>query len=177
MVNTQTLLFLKAVEIGVLMGMLYDLLRILRKIIWHPNTLVQLEDFLYWISCACFSFLLLYKYNYSEIRPYVFLGMLSGAVFYFATFSVVFMKVATWAIDCVKRFLRYVIHILSIPVRWVIGVLIIPFRFLKKQYGHLKMFAKYQEHKVRRKFYQQQADFLTSRRLRMINKYLQEDKK
>ena len=102
MVSSQSMLFLASVEIGVLMGVLFDLIRIFRKILKHPNFLVQIEDMLYWIICALLGFYRLYICNYAAIRPYICIGIILGAVFYLLTFSIIFMKIATAIIKYVK---------------------------------------------------------------------------
>lgn len=160
-VNSQTLLFLTCIEIGVIMGMFYDLIRILRKIIPHPNWLIQVEDTLYWISGALIGFAILYMHNYGQIRFFVFLGMLSGAVLYLCTFSIVFMKFATWLIDLMKRVFRYVIHIVSIPLLWIINLIKIPVRGIKMLYKHLNTYRKRQVKKLNRKLYYKNADIRT----------------
>ena len=45
-VSSQAILFITSVEIGILMGVLFDLIRIFRKLLKHPNFLVQVEDML-----------------------------------------------------------------------------------------------------------------------------------
>lgn len=75
-VNDQALLFITCIEIGVIIGMFFDIIRILRKLIKHPDFLVQIEDALYWVICALIGFYMLYVNNYGAIRPFVFIGIL-----------------------------------------------------------------------------------------------------
>lgn len=157
-VNTQTVLFLNCILIGVIMGMLYDLIRIFRKIIPHPNWSVQVEDTIYWICCALIGFAILYMHNYGQIRFFVFIGIILGAILYFCTFSIVFMKFATWLIEVIKHILRTLIHIISIPIKWIINVIKIPLRMLKRVGIRLDNKRKWQMKKVQRKLYFKNAD-------------------
>ena len=133
-VNSQALLFITSVEIGILMGILYDLIRISRKIVKHPNFLVQIEDMLYWIVCGLIGFYMLYITNYAAIRPFIFIGMILGAIFYFTTFSIVFMKIATIVINYIKELLKKVFRLLLIPTRGVIHFILIPLKYISQKY-------------------------------------------
>lgn len=157
-VNSQTLLFLTCIEIGIIMGMFYDLIRILRKIIPHPNWLIQIEDTLYWVSGALIGFAILYMHNYGQIRVFVFLGMLLGGIFYLCTFSIVFMKFATWLIDLIKQIVKYIIHIVSIPLLWVINLIKIPLRGMQLLFKQFSTYRKRQIKKLNRKLYYKSAD-------------------
>lgn len=170
MVGTQTMLFLKCIEIGILMGMIYDLIRIFRKIIPHPNFLVQIEDSLYWIICALIGFGMLYMHNYGEIRFFVFIGIILGAVFYFATFSIIFMKIATYIIDLVKKFIHFLIHIISIPINWCIKMIMIPIRLVERKLIKLKQKQKMRTRKLKRKWYHKKAEIKTELRIRKKKK-------
>lgn len=158
-VTTQTSLFLISIEIGIVLGMLYDLIRIFRKIIKHVVWLVQIEDIVYWISCAFIGFGILYVHNYSQIRFFVFIGMALGALFYFCTFSLLFMKIATWLIEVVKKIIRYIVNLISIPIKLFIKLIKIPIRGIL---GLLNLVQAYQKMKIRefkRKLYYKQSDF------------------
>ncbi len=163
--QAQTILFLTSIFTGVVMGALFDLLRIFRKMIKHPNFLVQIEDMLYWIACGFLGFYLFYVCNYADIRPYIFIGIILGALFYFSTFSIVFMKIATAVILFVKKLLHKVFNILMIPVRKLIGLMKIPVRYAKNQTKKAKYNAKVGIRNIERKNYEKAAD-------KRVDKYL-----
>lgn len=158
-VSTQTLLFITCILIGVIMGMLYDLIRIFRKIIPHSNWIVQIEDTIYWIICALIGFAILYMHNYGQIRFFVFIGIILGSIFYLCTFSIIFMKFATWLIDVIKHIIRTLIHILSIPIRWIISIIKIPIRIITQLTRRWNKYRKWQLKKVQRKVYFKKSDF------------------
>lgn len=74
--------FLISIVCGILMLIVYDILRILRRVIKHPGYLVALEDLLFWISGSFFIFTMIYKENYGILRSFSILGMVLGMVFY-----------------------------------------------------------------------------------------------
>lgn len=167
-VNTQLQLFLYAIAMGVLLGMIYDLTRIFRKAIKHPNFFVQIEDGLYWVICALLMFAILYMHNYGQVRSFMFLGMVLGAMFYFLTFSIIFMKIAVWCIDLIKRTIRWLIHIISIPIKMLIHIISIPLTYLRVQMIKARVFQKRKQHKRRRKRYYEQADRKTEKKLHQL---------
>ncbi|OON97540.1 MAG: hypothetical protein ATN36_03015 [Epulopiscium sp. Nele67-Bin005] len=123
LVNVQGALFIECLKVGIMMGMVYDLIRIFRKLVYHFDWLVHLEDLLYWVGCSFLGFGMLYMHNYAEIRLFAFLGIAIGAVGYFVTLSVIFMKIATKCIEILRQIVSYIIHIALIPVKWTIKVL------------------------------------------------------
>lgn len=162
-VSSQALLFITSIEIGIIMGMIFDLIRVTRKIVKAPNFLVQVEDLLYWIVCGLIGFYILYVTNYAEIRPFIFVGMILGAVFYFATFSIIFMKAATAVINYVKALLKRLWQLFLIPVRWCVKTIKRPINYAKKQIALEKEKQRIESRKKRRVKYQQEADKLTEK--------------
>lgn len=169
-VNTQTLLFLKSIQIGILFAVIYDLVRIFRKIIPHPNWLVQLEDSLYWLACAFIGFGILYIHNYGDIRLFIFLGMILGAVFYLLTLSIIFMRIATYIIELLRSIITYIVRIVSIPVKWCIGLLKIPVKIMYAYCNYLKAESNRKKKKMKQKYYYQQADKQTQKYIEKYSK-------
>ena len=156
-INEQAFLFLTCVQTGIIMGMLYDLIRILRKIIHHPNWLVQIEDLLYWITCGCFAFIMVYWENYGQIRVFIFIGILIGAILYFCTASILFMKVATWTIYWTKKVLKKIISFVLIPIKCIIVIMNIPYRYVWRAYDGARKYKRSQIRKARNKWRRRRA--------------------
>ena len=158
LVTAHTLLFLTSIQIGILMGVVFDIIRIFRKIIKHPNFFVQIEDMLFWVSCAFMSFYMLYICNYAAIRPFVFIGIILGAIFYFISFSSWFMKLATIIIDYVKNLIKRVVMYLIKPIKRLINFLAWPLRYLKLQYRKFRWLLKIKYRRWLRIKYEQKMD-------------------
>ncbi|MDF2613237.1 MAG: Spore cortex biosynthesis protein YabQ-like protein [Clostridia bacterium] len=135
------------------MGALFDLIRISRKIIKHANFLVQAEDLIYWIICALVGFYMLYINNYAAIRPFVFIGILLGALLYFASFSIIFMKIATAVIHYVRALIKHLIRFLGIPAKWLIRLIKIPLKYFYTKYDQVHNYKKRKLRKLSRKWY------------------------
>lgn len=115
--HNQAILFLITVVAGLLFGLLYDGVRILRLVGRHPNWLIQVEDFLYWLTVIFFMFLFLLHENYGEIRFFVIFGSLLGMLFYFLTISKPIMSISEAVIRIVKYILFLFLRIVFTPFR------------------------------------------------------------
>lgn len=164
-VSSQALIFITSIEVGIVMGMIFDLVRVVRKIVKHPNFLVQVEDLLYWIACGLIGFYMLYVSNYANIRPFVFMGIVLGAIFYFATFSILFMKAATAVINYVKALLKRLWQLCLIPLRWIVRMIKRPINYINKQAEILREKKRIEHRKKLRVKYQENADKQTEKYL------------
>lgn len=91
-INQEISMFLEAAYYGMLLGVSYDVLRILRRIIKHKNTVVYIEDYLFWVVWGVILFALIFNYNDGNIRGYVFVAVLIGGLLYLKSFSLFLVK-------------------------------------------------------------------------------------
>jgi spore cortex biosynthesis protein YabQ len=78
------LLILKdAFLVGLAMVVVYDLFRLLRRIIPHGVIWISIEDSIYWILFGVLFFVLLYRENDGVMRLYIVIGIIIGAVAYY----------------------------------------------------------------------------------------------
>ena len=129
-ISEQANTFLIAVLTGIIIGVFYAVFRILRKILPHPDWLIQIEDLLYWIIVSAFMFLVLFTNNYGEIRAFALLGAFLGNIVYFFTISIVLMKFSDWIIYWIKRIINAIIKIIIMPLKLIIKILSYPFNWI-----------------------------------------------
>ncbi len=67
---------------GAWLMMAYDILRLLRLAVRHNSFWTGIEDFLYWLYAAGFTFMLLYEQNNGIFRAYVVAGVFAGMILY-----------------------------------------------------------------------------------------------
>lgn len=169
-VNSQALLFITCIQIGFIMGILFDLIRIFRKLLKHSDLFVQLEDLVYWIICAFIGFYMLYINNYAAIRPFVFLGILLGGILYFTSLSLLFMKVATVLINRIRLFIHRCVNALLIPIHALIRLIKIPLGFAKNILLQINFYKKGKLRIIKRKWYHAKAEIRTDFRLKKAKK-------
>ncbi len=108
---------LHALLMGIFITFVYDILRILRRVIPHGGFMVSLEDLLFWIYCAEKVFLMMYHESDGNLRWFAVIGALAGMLLYKKA-------VSPWLVKYVSLGLEKVLGVLA----KVGGILWKPFR-------------------------------------------------
>lgn len=121
--------FLYSILTGAFIAGLYDLIRILRRVLKHNQFFVALEDFVFWLEALFILFLMLYDMNYGVLRWFSIAGATLGMIVYkkiFGEHLVEFMStILNWALDVVIRLILAALK---------------PFFFIKKKLtGNIKL--------------------------------------
>lgn len=116
-VTSQSVIFFMSVALGLFAGFVYDLFRILRKTVRHPDFLTQLEDFIYWVFVSGLVFYFVLNKNSGEMRFYIILGAFLGMGLYFLTLSRPVMAVSLTVTGFLKQSMLALIKMLSLPVK------------------------------------------------------------
>ena len=85
--SNQVHIFITSVVIGIISGIIYDIIKIFRIAIKHNNFIIQLEDALFWIGITFFSFTVMRSRNIGDIRFFNIIGICSGMILYILTVS------------------------------------------------------------------------------------------
>ena len=72
----------KALATGALLIFVYDLLRILRRLIHHGTVVIAVEDFLFWAGSAVTIFVMLFQENDGYLRGFSLGGVAVGMLLY-----------------------------------------------------------------------------------------------
>jgi spore cortex biosynthesis protein YabQ len=95
---------------GALLLFLYDLIRILRRIVPHGIVVIALEDVLYWMGMALLVFQLIYRENDGAVRGYALLAIAVGMYFYHQTIS-------DWLVKHLSGILKRILGIFFRPLK------------------------------------------------------------
>jgi spore cortex biosynthesis protein YabQ len=95
--------FLISVLSGGIILLVYDCLRILRRIIKHDSFFIAVEDLIFWVAAGLFIFTIMYSENDGIIRGFAIMGMAIGMVLYHYIISEHLVRVIT---DIIKTLLR-----------------------------------------------------------------------
>lgn len=125
MLINQTSLFLIFTIDGVLIGIIFDIFRILRKTIKTSDFVTYIEDFLFWVITSIILFYSIFTYNNGELRFFMFLAVILGFVLYICTISSYLIKINVKIINVIKRIFLKLFEIIYKP-------LIKTFKILKK---------------------------------------------
>lgn len=123
--QNQAFIFIVFILVGFLIGIIFDIFRILRKSFKTPDIITNLEDISFWIISGLIILYSLFKFNNGILRFYVFLGLLIGFFIYILLFSKIFIKINV----AIIKFFKNVVNILIIKPIHLITKLIIKFFF------------------------------------------------
>lgn len=87
MVANQVYVFLYTLLIGVVMGIIFDFFRALRRNGNTKNIVVYIQDIIFWIIIALVIIVSSFLINDGELRGYMLFGYILGALIYMLLFS------------------------------------------------------------------------------------------
>lgn len=125
--------------LGIIITVLYDTLRIIRRIIKHGNIWISLEDMGFWMVCSIGIFGLLMEENNGTLRWFAVLGSLLGMIAYKVTLSGLYVKYTTLVIQWLLRKVMQALYLLLRPICFLLKRL---YLLLRKMYGRLRRNAR-----------------------------------
>ena len=117
MINEQATLFLIFSFNGVIIGLLFDFFRILRKSFKTPNLITYIQDILFWIFTGISIVYFLYNYSDGNIRFFLFIALILGFLLYILTISKYIICIFVNIIIFCKKILIHIFIITIIPIK------------------------------------------------------------
>ena len=112
-VNNELMAFFYFTISGVISGFVFDLFRCKRKNFTTSNWLVYIEDLLFWMIIGGIALYTSYVACNGQIRVFMLISMLLGAMIYFLTFSKICYKVFETLCRYIKRLIEVFLKIIS----------------------------------------------------------------
>ena len=119
MITNQAYLFIIFIVDGILIGLLFDLFRISRKVIKTNDIITYIEDILFWILTGIIILYSIFVFNNGELRLFMFLGIILGAITYMLFISSYVIKINIKIITLIKK----IVKIVFIPVQIILNLL------------------------------------------------------
>lgn len=113
----QTLEFAYSALLGVALGVLYDLFRVLRAYIKPGRVVTAVLDVLYWVLAVCALIGFVLTVSGGQMRWYVLVGAFCGGFVYMCTISGLFFRAVRIIIKLCIRLLRALVK----PLYWIAG--------------------------------------------------------
>ena len=127
MVQNQAYLFLVFSLTGVVIGILFDFFRILRRSIKTSNIVTYIQDILFWILAGIIVLHSIWYFNNGELRIYVLLGISIGVLLYMTTLSNIVIKVFTTITTFIISILKVPFKVINLFIKKIITVLLATF--------------------------------------------------
>ena len=120
MINNQAVLFLIFSLNGVIIGLIFDFFRILRKSFKTSNLMTSIQDIIFWIITGISVIFFMYNFSDGTIRFYMFLSLLFGFIIYILAISPYIIKIFVYIIKTVKTILNSIIKFIIYPLKKII---------------------------------------------------------
>ena len=118
MANNQAYIFIVFTAVGIVIGLIFDLFRILRKTIKTKDLITYIEDIMFWIITGIIIIYSMYIFCDGELRFFMIIGLILGSIMYLLTISKYVITISLFIINILKK-------VLIIPFKLII-------RFTKK---------------------------------------------
>ena len=119
---SQGYLFLIFVLVGIILGLLFDFFRILRKTFKTSDFITYIQDVLFWILSGIILIYSIFIFNKGELRAYIFLGIFIGTVTYMLTISKYFIKFNVIILTQIKKLISCILKIIFYPIKKILEV-------------------------------------------------------
>ena len=113
--SEENVFLLYAFASGIYITFIYDILRILRRVVPHKGLLVSLEDLVFWIFCAIHIFQLMHRESNGSLRWFAVMGALAGMLLYKKTVSGLFVKYVSLILCRVRDLLGRILGVCLRP--------------------------------------------------------------
>ena len=120
MVSNQANLFIIFSLVGVIIGLLFDGFRVLRKLFSTNDILTYIEDIVFWILTGIIIIYSMYRFCDGELRFFMILGIIFGTAIYLLTISKYVIRVLATLLNVIKRVILYPIKIIHNVTRKVV---------------------------------------------------------
>lgn len=125
MVINQAYLFLIFSINGILIGILFDIFRILRRSFKTKDIVTYIEDIIFWILTGLLILYSIFTFSNGELRLYMFIGIFIGCILYMLLLSKYFININVKIVLFIKKVLTKILLVLIIPFKII-------FKFLRK---------------------------------------------
>ena len=123
MITNQAYLFLIFIINGVLIGLLFDFFRILRKSFKTKDMITYIQDIIFWILTGFIILYSTFTFNNGEIRIFMFVAILLGVVFYMMLISSYVITVNVTIINFIKNIILKTFNIILLPFKWIYKII------------------------------------------------------
>ncbi len=124
-------IFLLSLGMGFLLGILYDVVRIIRLIVSRGRAALFIFDFLYLALCAVLIYLFIIAVNMGAVRAYILIAQLLGFFCYYISFGIVVIRISDKIISLSKKAIRFIFNVIKKPFCFFARVIRRVFRAIK----------------------------------------------
>lgn len=145
---------------GIIIGILFDIFRIIRRSFKISDIHTLIEDGIFGFLSASFLIFVIFIQNNGEIRWYMFVGIFIGGLIYLLTISKYFIKLNVLILSLIKGIIYKLLKFIFWPIKYVFSLCR---RYLNKPFMlivfNIKNILIYKKSKKRKKNLSTKKDF------------------
>lgn len=130
MVTNQAYLFLIFTINGIIIGLLFDIFRILRRSFKTSDIVTYVQDLLFWVLTGFILLYSIFTFSNGEVRFYMFLGVFLGCLIYMIIFSKYFININVKIIQIIKKIVSIIFSPIKSFIKFIKKILIKPINFI-----------------------------------------------
>lgn len=123
MIINQSNLFLIFIINGIIIGLLFDFFRILRRSFKTSDIATYIQDILFWILTGFILLYSIFTFNNGQIRSFMFLAVIIGIIIYMLFASSYIIKLNVTIINFFKKIIKKILNIILIPFKFIYHLL------------------------------------------------------
>ena len=139
MVTNQAYLFLIFTINGIIIGLLFDIFRILRRSFKTSDIVTYVQDLLFWVLTGFILLYSIFTFSDGEVRFYMFLGVFLGCMIYMIIFSKYFININVKIIKVIKKIVSIIFTPIKLLIKFVKKILIRPINFITININNFKI--------------------------------------
>ncbi len=116
---TQTKNFLLSLGVGFVLGLVYDVYRIIRLSISSRKAVIIVFDIFYCITFCLAFFVFLLTVNEGQFRIYLLLGTGIGFSVYYFSLGVIIFSFSEFLTEFIKKWIKRVFTVFLFPFKWI----------------------------------------------------------
>lgn len=124
---SQEYMLMVSVMAGMFLGFIWDIYRLIRHFIKLSEVGTAVGDIAYWIISVYLSIQIIYDISYGNLRFFILVGFLLGALLYFYGISNYILRIFIFCVDSVlflaKKFVAFMVYPITFLIRKIKGIL------------------------------------------------------
>lgn len=148
--TNQAYLFIIYAICGVIIGVFFDIFRILRKSFKTSDFVTYIEDIIFGILTGIFLIFMLFIFNNGQLRFFIFFAIILGLSIYLLTISKYFIKFNVKIIVTTKKIIIKIISVILYPIKkfgkfikkYILKSILKPFKILTINIKNIKITKK-----------------------------------
>ena len=115
----QTRLFLLSCGMGFLLGILYEIFRLLRMMLSVKKRSTFIFDIIYCLLATFLSFVFILTANRGAVRWYIIFGVAAGWIIYYFALGGIAVKFSRFVTACIKNTVTFSVKIIIAPFKGI----------------------------------------------------------